>query len=237
MPTKRVSRFRTQVETSAGVWATLRRVKSLDLPPVNMEFADSSGFENDGYSSQEIVAASWQATIGIWAGVDGSGLALAEQEFVRLASFFPFANGGNGSRLHWRFFDKNGGVEAFDGFAYTSWKYDSGDWKALAPATITAMGDGPLTIITNPLTGSLAPEIVTVLPTGKTVGDLVKIIGNKFTASTITGITIDGQAVLKFTVDSDNVITAVIPASVAGAANVIVTNAAGASNTYAYTAV
>lgn len=235
MPTKRISRFRTQVETSAGVWATVRRVKSLDLPPVSPEFADASSFENDGYSSQEIVASSWMATIGVWAGVDGAGAPLTEHEFIRLASFYPFANSGNGSRLHFRFFDKNGGVEAFDGYAYTSWKYDGGDWKGLAGATITAQGDGALTVISNPVAGSQIPVIATALPTGKSTGDLLKIYGNLFTGA--TAITIDGANVLKFTVDSDNVITALIPAAVAGAANIVVTTPAGASTAYAYTAV
>lgn len=236
MPTKRVSRFRTQLETSTGVWETMRRVKSLDLPPVIAEFADASGFENDGYGSQEIVAASWTATIGIWAGIDGSSLPLEEQEFVRLASMDPFGNSGNRSRLHWRFYDKNGGPEAFDGYGYSTWKYDGGDWKGLAGATITVMGDGPLTIITNPLVGSQVPVITNVLPTLAAPGDIIRVYGNKFQSSAISAFTIDAQPVLEYTIHSDNLIYAVVPASVSGAAAVIITNAAGASNTYAYTA-
>jgi hypothetical protein len=214
----------------------MRRVKSLDLPPVVAEFADASGFENDGYSSKEIVAAEWMVTLGVWAGLDGSSLPLSEQEFVRLASMDPFGQSGNRSRLHWRFYDKNGGLEAFDGYGYTTWKYDGGDWKGLAGATITVQGDGPLTVITNPLVGSQVPIIANALPTLRAPGDLLKIYGNKFTASAISAFTIDAQPVLKYTVDSDNVITCIVPATVAGAANIIITNAAGASNTYAYTA-
>lgn len=84
--------------------------------------------------------------------------------------------------------------------------------------------------------GSVAgvPSISSVLPSLKTVGDVVTIKGVRFTGT--TGITMDGATVLKYTVIDDYTISLLVPATVAGAAAVIVTNATGASAAYSYTA-
>lgn len=80
----------------------------------------------------------------------------------------------------------------------------------------------------------VAPTITSVLPSGETVGDLVTITGANFTGT--TGVTIDSETVLNYVVVSDSKIVAEIPASVSGAAAVVVTNATGASSAYSYTA-
>lgn len=84
--------------------------------------------------------------------------------------------------------------------------------------------------------GSVAgvPSISSVLPSGKTVGDVVTIKGVRFTGT--TGITMDAATVLKYTVIDDYTISLLVPATVAGAAAVVVTNATGASAAYSYTA-
>lgn len=74
------------------------------------------------------------------------------------------------------------------------------------------------------------PLIVSVLPSGETVGEMVTITGSRFTGT--TGITIDGETVVEYEVISDTKIAALIPAAVSGAADVVVTNAAGASAAY-----
>ena len=73
-----------------------------------------------------------------------------------------------------------------------------------------------------------------VTPNGQAVGDVITIYGEMFTGR--TGITIDGATVTNFLTVADNQIATVIPATVAGTAAVVVTNAAGASNSYDYTA-
>jgi len=104
--------------------------------------------------------------------------------------------------------------------------------------TFTLTNDGVVEQITSPIAGTGAPIIESVGPTLQTVGEQVVIRGYKFTGT--TGITIDAQAVgaatEDFTVVDDYTIVATIPASVTGAAAVVVTNAIGASNSFAYTA-
>lgn len=231
MPTARNARIRSQVKI-AGVYTTIRGINSLDLPPVTAEMADSSSFENDGYASNETVAGSWSASLGIWRRKDDVGAYFSEHEAIRLAAFGLF-NGVN--RLDYRFYDKDGGPEAWQGFAYTTWKQEAGDWKGLQKVTVTLAGDGPLVIISNPAIASQIPNAVSALPTAQTAGNQITIRGDHFTGT--TGLTVGGVAVGagKFTVVDDYTIIATIPAGSAGLAPIVVTNAAGAGNSLAYT--
>lgn len=97
----------------------------------------------------------------------------------------------------------------------------------------TLTSDGVVEQITSPIATSV-PIIETVLPSGQTVGDVIYIKGYKFTGT--TGVTIDAQTVTEYRVIDDNTIAILIPSSVSGAAAVVVTNAAGASDPYSYTA-
>lgn len=79
------------------------------------------------------------------------------------------------------------------------------------------------------------PVIVSLSPAGRKIGEQINITGRNFTG--VTGVTIDGNAVtaVNRTLVSDSLIVATIPASSVGAADVIVTTAAGASAAVSYT--
>lgn len=64
-------------------------------------------------------------------------------------------------------------------------------------------------------------------------GDLVTIKGTRFTGA--TAVTFDGTPAEDYTVVDSETIVAVLPAGVAGDADVVVTNAVGASTAYSYT--
>lgn len=81
---------------------------------------------------------------------------------------------------------------------------------------------------------SLLPVVAAATPSGATVGDVLKVSGNRFTG--VTGITLDAVTVTDYLVHDANTLYLAIPAAVAGAAVLIVTTSAGASNSYAYTA-
>lgn len=104
--------------------------------------------------------------------------------------------------------------------------------KALFNFTLTS--NGVIPPITSPIAGSLVPILESATPAGQTTGDLIVIRGYKLTGT--TGVTIDGQAVAEFRVVDDNTLVILIPATVAGSAPIIVTNAAGASDPLPYTA-
>jgi hypothetical protein len=105
---------------------------------------------------------------------------------------------------------------------------DKGGYK------FTLTSDGVVDDITSPIAGDGKPIIESALPTLATVGDVLVLRGYKFTGT--TGITVDAQAVTEFEVIDDYTLALVIPSSVTGAAPIIVTNAAGAGEAYAYVA-
>ena len=79
------------------------------------------------------------------------------------------------------------------------------------------------------------PVIASVTPAGQSVGKQVLISGTGF-ASMVSG-TIDGAAIVSYTVVDDRNLVATIPAGAVGASNVIITNSAGASAALSYTVV
>lgn len=89
-----------------------------------------------------------------------------------------------------------------------------------------------------PVDSTPNPYISSVLPNGAAVGSYVAIRGAYLGTSgaDLTALTIDGVSVVtKVWVDS-SLVMALIPAGVAGAADVILTTSGGASNTYPYVA-
>jgi hypothetical protein len=79
------------------------------------------------------------------------------------------------------------------------------------------------------------PAITSILPTGRSVGGQVTITGVRFSGA--SAVSIDGVSVAApdFSVVSDTKIVAVIPATAAGASDVIVTNGTGPSTAVNYT--
>jgi len=74
------------------------------------------------------------------------------------------------------------------------------------------------------------PVVTAIAPTGRAIDELVVIGGTRFTG--VTGVTFDGTAV-EFVFNSDSSISAVVAG--AGAVDVIVTTASGASTAVEYT--
>lgn len=113
----------------------------------------------------------------------------------------------------------------------------------VAPGTIggTAGPDlavGSVTLASSKPTFSDAPGvpvIASVTPAGQSVGEQVLISGTGF-ASMVSG-TIDGAAIASYTVVDDRNLVATIPAGAVGAADIIITNSAGASAAVSYTVV
>lgn len=98
----------------------------------------------------------------------------------------------------------------------------------------TLQSDGVVDLITSPIAGDGSPILESAGPALQGVGEQLVIRGYGFTGT--SGITIDSANVTEFQVVDANTIVAVIPATVTGAADIVVTNASGASAPLAYTA-
>jgi hypothetical protein len=103
--------------------------------------------------------------------------------------------------------------------------------KDIDVVTISFTGtDVPLAPITNPGVAPAVPLILSAGPTAIAVGGVVTITGTGFVGTVpTTGVKFGATNATSWSVVSDQVIVAVMPAGGAGAANIVVTNAVGAS--------
>jgi hypothetical protein len=154
------------------------------------------------------------------------------QELVRQARF-AF---GDQARVYVRWYDRNGAPEAYSGRGIVDWQQSKTGIADLEEVTMTFTGDGVLASIANPYTPTTAPVIASATPQNVSVGNQVTITGNGFTGTVAsTGVKFGATAATSWTVISDSLIVAVMPAGTAGAANITVTNATGVSNSLSYT--
>ena len=109
------------------------------------------------------------------------------------------------------------------------------------PVTLTSYPDSSgnnVYVITDDgiFSGSAVPAITSVLPSGAAEGDLVTITGVRFTGVTgAASVKFGANNAAEYIVLNDTTIVASLPAGSAGAANVVVTNGAGASSASSYT--
>jgi len=233
MSTALARKFRCDVSTDltlAGGWLQLNGIFSFK-PDVTPKTIDTSAYDTDGWDANEVVGNGWAVTADFWrrtaAGVYDSG-----QELVRAR----VGQSGDGSRLGVRWYDKNGGPEASQGVALAAWARSKDGVADGDSASIVLTGDGALAVIANPGVAAVVPVILSALPSAVAVGGQVTITGAAFTGTIATsGVKFGATNATSWVVISDSVIVAVMPSGVAGAANIVVTNAVGASVAYAYT--
>lgn len=103
-----------------------------------------------------------------------------------------------------------------------------GPVNAYATATVTLGVDGKPTLVP---AAAAVPVITTATPSGAGESDLVTISGVRFTGATDVDF---GAVSADFTVVSDTSVVALVPAGDAGAVNLVVTNATGASDPLSY---
>lgn len=235
MSTALARKFRIDVTadlTLTGGWLQLNGVS--DFQPLDKPtLIDTSAYDSNGSATSEKTFETWTATATVFRR-QTAGVYDAAQELVRLATVGQF---GNACRVGIRWYDKSAGPEAYQGVAIVEWARAKTGVTDIDAVTITFTGtDIPLAPITNPGVAAVAPLILSALPTAVSVGNLVTITGAGF-AGTIatTGVKFGATNATGWIVVSDSVIVATMPAGSAGAANVVVTNAVGASTAFSYT--
>lgn len=142
-------KFRVEVNTgttSVPVWTQVRAISDLK-PSIDTNLEDDSDYDSEGWQSQVKTQLGWALEIkcgrkiGFSTGVYDPG-----QEFLRAAS----TSFGTDGTVELRWYDRNGGPEAYSGFATVGWSPEGGDTKTLDMVTITLTGSGKRTDITNP---------------------------------------------------------------------------------------
>jgi hypothetical protein len=223
-------RFKVDVSNDGTNWVPFKGIQDFS-PQENPTTQSTATYDNNGFDSFEKTLTGWGITIKAnrptTAGVFDPG-----QELVRAAQF----QFGDAARVYIRYYDRNGAAGAKSGRALIEWNQSKTGVADVEEVTATFKGDGVLSDITNPYNATAVPVITTATPSGVAVGGLVRIQGANFTGTvSTTGVKFGATNATTWDVVSDSLIEAVMPAGSAGAGNITVTNAAGASPAFAYT--
>jgi hypothetical protein len=221
-----------------GVDVSIDNVTFLNLkgrvdnaPQITPNKVDSTDVDTNGFTSAEITLQSGVLTVKYNALIN-SGVPNPAQEMVRSC----VAKFGDAARLYVRWYDTDGGLDAWSARSIVELQRSSTNVPDLMAMQATFTLDGTITPIANPFAAALAPVVLTATPGGAGVGALVTITGQGFTGVVpATGVKFGAVTAPVTAVHGDSVIVAVMPAGSAGAANVTVTNPVGVSNSLSYT--
>lgn len=219
--------------TLATGWVALNGISDLN-PEVAPSLEDATAYDVNGWATSEPTLQAWTVQATFFRRYATGNVYDAGQELVR-ACVGQFATG---ARIGIRWFDKNGGPEAFSGVAIPAWKRTNTAVKNLEQAQVTFTGtDIPLNLnISNPYATALNPVITSVTPSGIGTAGAVTIQGSGFTGLVATtGVKFGGTNATSFSLLNDSQIVAVLPSGSAGATTVLVTTSVGASNSFTYT--
>lgn len=235
-------RFRTEINmgtAEAPDWTLLPAIYEF-LPKIEGVDQDDSDYDSNGWGSENRTARKWALEIKLRHKLNPETQAENPvQEKVRLAG----RSVGFDAVVHVRWYDRNGGPEAEEGYALASWESDGGDQEASDNVTVNLKGRGDLTPIDNPVTATLPLPVVSALEpaTGPAAGGTsVVITGANFVGVTgVTAVKFGATNATWYHVHDDNTIFATSPAGSAGSVNVRVTNTTGqsptgAGNSYTY---
>lgn len=223
--------YRVDVSADGTTWLKLGGVQDL-APTENPTTQSADTYDTGGFNGFEKTMTGWKVVAKVvrptTANVPSDpGQAIAQ------ATRFQF---GTAARVYVRWYNRNGGTEAYSGLALVDWNQTKSGVPDVAEVTISFTGDGALSLITNPYASTAVPVVTSVTPSAQTVANLISITGNGFIGTVpTTGVTVGGVNSTGWTVVSDNLIVAKIPTGSAGSAPIIVTNAIGASASFAYT--
>lgn len=120
--------------------------------PPNIE--ESSTYDSDGWAENEKTAQSWSLEVTFNRRInDTSKVFNPVHEAIRAAAFAY----GSAARVRLRIYDRNGLPEAYEGQALVEWEDQGGEYSALGQVKAKFTGDGPLTLIDNPLNETTTP--------------------------------------------------------------------------------
>lgn len=224
-------RLKVDVSADGSTWINLKGIDDLAASEnATLQAADT--YDTNGFNAFEKTMTGGKLVAKVLRDVTAGVPSDPAQELAR-ATRFQF---GTSARLYVRWYDRNGGTEAYQMYALVDWNPSKTGVADLDEVTITFTADGVVSTITNPYSSAAVPVITAVTPSGAAAGALITITGQGFIGTVATtGVKVGGTNATNWTVLSDNVIVATMPTGSAGSAPVIVTNAVGASTGFAYT--
>jgi len=135
----------TSVAQDGSAWTNVRAV--LDLQPsITPTMQDDSDYDSDGWGSDVKTMLKWSNVVKLGRKVAAGYVEDPGQAAIHVAHDQFGADGV----VHVRWYDRNGGTEAYEGFAQVQWSEDGGDAAALSTVSVTLTGQGARLTITNP---------------------------------------------------------------------------------------
>lgn len=116
-------------------------------PVVTPTLQDASDYDNEGWVGQEKTQQAWVNTMTYLRKKNGTGAFPAAQEYLRAAE----DQFGDEARAHTRWYDRDGGDEAYEGVGIVGLERANSGVTDLDAVSATITGDGARTPIANPL--------------------------------------------------------------------------------------
>lgn len=127
-------------------WTQVRAITTMQTA-ITPTMQDDSDYDSDGWGSQAKTMLAWSLTMTVARKVGvSSGDYDPGQERLRQAHDKFGAEGV----VEVRWYDRNGGAEAYSGFAHVSWEPQGGATDALDTVNVTLTGQGARETIVNP---------------------------------------------------------------------------------------
>lgn len=213
------------------IWTTVKGLAEMTPKSAEPNLEDDNVYEDDGYTGQTKTALTWSIEGKVMRRTVAGSTTSYDPGQERLR--YHAETLGPEGVAHVRWYDRDGGAEAYEGYAEVSWEPDGGSPTDLESVSFTISGKGKRDIITNPAATPIAVPIVTGLsPAGGTTagGTLVKISGQRFVGVTgPTAVKFGANNATSYSVYDSQTIYAVAPAGTAGAKDVTVVNTTGTS--------
>ena len=131
--------------TISPVWVQVKGVTNF-TPGLSSTTQDSSDFDSNGWGSDEKTMLKWNLAISLLRKGADTATPDPGQEALRAKS----DQFGAAGMAHVRWYDRNGGPEAYEGTGNVSWEPGGGGAGDLEPVTVNITGKGARTEITNP---------------------------------------------------------------------------------------
>jgi hypothetical protein len=131
---------------ASPVWTPVRAIGELKTT-VESNMEDDSDYDSDGWASESKTQMKWSLETKVLRkiGVTSSNYDPGQEALRQAADKF-----GSPGTPQVRWYDRDGGPEAYSGFASVSWEPEGGEAKDLDTVTIKLSGQGKRTLITNP---------------------------------------------------------------------------------------
>lgn len=215
---------------ASPTWTTVKGL--YDFTPDNIipKLEDDNVYEDVGWAGKTKTALNWTITAKCMrrtVPTDVTSYDPGQEKLRALGRAFGPAAVGD-----FRWYDRDGGPEAFRGWGNCNWSNDGGAVVDLEKITVVLDGKGPNTIITNPnAPAGVAPSVFSVAPNtvaaASTLGFLTVVKGDYFIGT--TSMVIGATAITLFTVIDRYTIVASLPAKTTATYDIRVTNATGQS--------